>query len=370
MALLPFVLCRRLSPWLRPLRALVRHDWLREAEVDAWLAAVQPGWRLNRVFARVEGRRWVADDMLALTLRANGNWCGARPGQHVPLYLERDGVRLARSYSLTAVHADGRLEIAVRRQPGGRVSPRLVEYLAVGEVLELGQACGELHWRDEAPGVLLLAAGSGLTPLLGLLREALRRGFQAPVTLLHYVREQGQRAFVEELEALQRQYANLQVSWALTRPGAAGGLAGRFRPAHLGAVAGVEQRALFVCGPAGFVEQVRDWAQQAAVRGVVQSESFTPPRWPATTALASVRLRFAHSQSEYLGDNRRSLLEQAEAAGLRPAHGCRQGICAGCTCTLLDGAVRDLRSGALVSEASQPIRLCVSAAQGDVTLEL
>ena len=63
-------------------------------------------------------------------------------------------------------------------------------------------------------------------------------------------------------------------------------------------------------------------------------------------------------------------LEQAEAAGLRPAHGCRQGICAGCTCTLLGGAVRDLRSGQAFAEPGQPIRICVSAPLGDVQLDL
>ncbi|MBM2599786.1 2Fe-2S iron-sulfur cluster binding domain-containing protein, partial [Pseudomonas sp. BDPW] len=70
------------------------------------------------------------------------------------------------------------------------------------------------------------------------------------------------------------------------------------------------------------------------------------------------------------GDSAASLLEQAEAHGLRPAHGCRQGICASCTCVLLSGCVRDLRSGALCSEPGQPIRLCVSAAHGDLALDL
>ncbi|MGH8355829.1 MAG: 2Fe-2S iron-sulfur cluster-binding protein, partial [Pseudomonas sp.] len=86
--------------------------------------------------------------------------------------------------------------------------------------------------------------------------------------------------------------------------------------------------------------------------------------------LRPVRLRFARAQREVPGDSRRSLLEQAEAEGLRPAHGCRQGICASCTCLLLSGAVRDLRSGALLSEPNQPIRLCVSVPQGDVALDL
>ena len=101
------------------LRRLVAHGWLREAGVDAWLAAVRADWRLNRTFARVYSLRWVAADMLALRLKANRNWRGARPGQAVLVYGERNGVRLARCYSLTAVR--GRmLELAIKRQPGGR----------------------------------------------------------------------------------------------------------------------------------------------------------------------------------------------------------------------------------------------------------
>ncbi|HWV09693.1 MAG TPA: ferredoxin reductase, partial [Pseudomonas sp.] len=71
MPLIPFAWARTRLPWLRPVRALVARRWLRESEVDAVLAVLHPALRLNRVFARVEERRWVADDMLALTLRPN-----------------------------------------------------------------------------------------------------------------------------------------------------------------------------------------------------------------------------------------------------------------------------------------------------------
>lgn len=368
MALIPFSLARRLGAWLAPLRALVRRAWLRESEVDFFLARLHPVLRLNRVFARVEGRRWVAQDMLALTLRCNGNARHWRAGQHVQLHLALDGVRLARSYSLTAVHGDGRIELAVRRQPGGRLSGHLLERVEVGQVLELGQAEGELSWPEGQGDVLLLAAGSGITPLLGLLREALARGFSAPVTLLHYVRERGQRAFVDELLALARRYPNFNVRWGLSGDAPAPGeLAGRFQPEHL---AGLAPRDLLVCGPHGFVDTVRQWWQAAPRAGRLQLEAFSLPRTAPSSASQTVRLGFARSRIDGEGDTHGSLLEQAEALGLRPAHGCRQGVCAQCTCRLLSGAVRDLRSGAIQHEPDQPIRLCVSAPVGDVTLDL
>lgn len=371
MALLPFAWVRGLTHLLHPLRVLVARGWLRESDVDAALALLHPALRLNRVFARVVQRQWVAEDMLELTLRANGNWRGAKPGQHLQLYLERDGVRLSRSYSLTALQAGGRLQVAIKHQPGGRVSPYLLEHLAVGDVLELGAVYGELSWPEAPQAVLLLAAGSGITPLLGLLRAALARGFSAPVTLLHYVREQGQRAFVDELQALQAQHSNLQVRWSLTASeDEAGELMGRFTAEHLATVPQLIQRSVLTCGPAGFVSQVQQWWQTAGLPGALQAEAFTPPALNRDVSLRQVMVDFARSHQQSRVDNQRSLLEQAEDFGLKPAHGCRQGICASCTCTLLSGTVRDMRTGALFSEPGQPIRLCISAPHSDVEIDL
>ncbi|MFJ3052385.1 ferredoxin reductase [Pseudomonas nitroreducens] len=366
MPLLPFAGLRLVSPLLSPLRALVRGQWLRESDVDALLRACNRGWSLQRVFARVEARQWVADDMLELRLRPNAHWRGARPGQHLQLFVERDGVRHSRSYSLTRIAADGCLEFAVKLQPGGRISSFLLQRLCVGDVLELGQPDGDLSWPADDRGVLLLAAGSGLTPLLGLLREALARGYGGPVTLLHYVRERGQKAFVVGLEALARQYPNLELRWALSGDAALDGeLSGRFQRDH---VADLDGRHVLACGPGGFVETVRQVLGTSSRS--LQVESFSPPAWSASEPAKTVSLNFARSALQVTGDSHRNLLEQAEASGLRPVHGCRQGVCTRCTCTLVSGCVRDLRSGELFSEPGQPIRICVSAPQGDLTVDL
>ena len=361
MPLIPLSLARRLSPALQPLRRRCAGGWLREADVDLCLRLLHPALRLNRVYARVESRRWVADDMLAIQLRCNGNARGWRAGQHVQLYLQQDGVRHGRSYSLTSVAADGRIEVAIKRQPGGRLSNLLLDHLAVGQLIELGQAFGDFAWPQEPRAVLLLAAGSGITPLLGLLREALARGFSAPVTLLHQVRHRGQQAFAEELQALAARHANFQVQWAFSGEGE------RLSAERLAALPGEHVR---VCGPRGFVEQACGGWHDAGRGGSLQSESFSPLPVLADAQARAIRLSFARSQQQVSGSSNASLLEQAEAAGLRPAHGCRQGICTSCTCLLLAGTVRDLRSGALFAEPNQPIRLCVSAPHGDVEIDL
>ncbi|MHC3975544.1 flavin reductase family protein, partial [Pseudomonas aeruginosa] len=246
----------------------------------------------------------------------------------------------------------------------------LCEHLAVGQRVELQPAQGDLRWPMQAEAVCLLAAGSGLTPLLGLLREALENGYRGPVLWLHYARHPGQRAWLGELEALAARHPNLELRWSLTRGARADGcLEGHFQPRHLdGWAADLARSQALACGPAAFVEAVGE--QLGARFAGLQTESFSVPRWRSGEAPREVRLRFARSQREVSGDSAASLLEQAEAHGLRPAHGCRQGICASCTCVLLSGCVRDLRSGALCSEPGQPIRLCVSAAHGDLALDL
>lgn len=361
MALLSLSGARWLAAYLQPLRQLCANGWLREADVDLCLRQLHAALRLNRVFAQVEARRWVADDMLALQLRCNGNARDWRAGQHVQLYLEQNGVRHGRSYSLTSVATDGHIEIAIKRQPGGRLSNLLLDHLEVGEVIELGQAFGEFAWPQKHNAVLLLAAGSGITPLLGLLRDALARGFAAPVTLLHQVRHQGQQAFAAELQALSAHHANFQAQRVFSGEG------DRLSAERLAALPGDHLR---VCGPRGFVEQACGWWHDAGRGSSVQSESFSPLPMLAETEVGEVRLSFARSRQQVSGSSNASLLEQAEAAGLRPAHGCRQGICTSCTCLLLAGTVRDLRSGELFAEPGQPIRLCVSAPHGDVEIDL
>ena len=158
MALLSLALARHAARGLQPLRRLCAAGWLREADVDLCLRLLHPALRLNRVFARVEARRWVADDVLAIELRCNGNTRDWRAGQHVQLYLEQDGVRHGRSYSLASVAADGRIELAIKRQPGGRLSNVLLDHLEVGEVVELGQAFGEFAWPQEQGAVARFVA--------------------------------------------------------------------------------------------------------------------------------------------------------------------------------------------------------------------
>ena len=272
-------------------------------------------------------------------------------------------MRVGRSYSLTRVVGE-RLEIAVKRHPDGLLSPWLCEHLAVGQRVELQPAQGDLRWPMQAEAVCLLAAGSGRRPCSAL-REALENGYRGPVLWLHYVRHPGQRAWLGELEA----------GGAPPEPGVA--LEPDPRARADGCLEGISSRATWTAGQptwraakpglrAGGFRRGGGRATGARFAGL-QTESFSVPRWRSGR-------RRAKCACASPGRSGKSPATAPPACWNRPrptacARPTAASICASCTCVLLSGCVRDLRSGAC-SEPGQSIRLCVSAAHGDLALDL
>lgn len=180
-----------------------------------------------------------------------------RAGQHVTLGVEIEGRLWQRSYSPTAL---GRRELAitVKAIDGGRVSQHLVNHAQPGELFRLDAAFGEFHMPAAAP-VLLLAAGSGITPMRSLLREACQRPLAAPVDLFYWERTAAHLQFRDELQALAAAHPNLRVHLLTTREGEVP--AARIDTHDL-QVAGddtpLAQRHVLACGPDGFVAAARE----------------------------------------------------------------------------------------------------------------
>ena len=149
---------------------------------DFWARKVDPTWTWERPLARVVGHAPAAADAVTLTLRPNRHWAGARPGQHVNLGADIGGVRTTRSYSLDApVGADGRITVTVKGVDGGRMSAHLLDPARLGDVLDIGPGFGELLLPERAEGAwVFLAAGSGITPLMALLRQLAAQGMPVP----------------------------------------------------------------------------------------------------------------------------------------------------------------------------------------------
>ncbi len=341
---------------------------INEATFDFYARLIAPQWRWRRVIGKVERIEPVAGDMLAFTLKPNRNWRGFLPGQHLQVYVEIDGVRHSRSYSLTnAPQAGGRIEFAVKRVPDGVVSTWLHQQVKVGDCLEVGQAFGSTSLPTSDP-LLLIAGGSGITPVLSWLRVLMNEP-TADVVLLQYARDAATLPFQQQIKALQARMPGLRHCVVLTdAPG---------QPAALFDAAALDQwvpdaarRAAFACGPASLTQAVRAVWQQRQHRLLLQTEAFTPPPLQPATAVYPVQLHYARSQRSEPGSSGASLLQQAEGHGLKPASGCRMGICFSCVCKKESGSVHNLLTGETSSEPGEMIRLCVSQPVSDVTLDL
>ena len=188
-------------------------------------------------------------------------WPGHLPGQHVDLRLTApDGYSTQRSYSIASAPSGDRLELTVVPVPDGEVSAYLTEVIAGGDQLELrGPVGGWFVWQPgTAEPVFLVGGGSGLVPLMAMIRSREATGDESPFQLLYSVRDPASILYAQELRRRARDDKGLGVTYAFTRtaPPGSGRRAGRI-DASLLLAAGwpVDRRpAVFVCGPTGFVE--------------------------------------------------------------------------------------------------------------------
>jgi ferredoxin-NADP reductase len=198
-----------------------------------------------------------------MTLRLSSpDWHGHTPGQHVDVRLTaEDGYQAQRSYSIGSAPAEGWLDLTVEDITEGEVSPYLAEFLQPGDMLELrGPIGGYFNWTpDDGGPLLLIAGGSGVVPLMSMLRLRREVGSTVPTTLLMSSRDATDIIYRDELESLAAD-PTLRVVHTLTRghPPDWAGYTRRIDAAMLAEVAGTPEPSglAYVCGPTGLVEIV------------------------------------------------------------------------------------------------------------------
>jgi len=309
-----------------------------------------------------------------LTLRPNRAWRGFRAGQFVNVAVEIDGVRHQRCYSPACVEGRGEtLEITTKRHPEGLVSNFLVDRAEPGMVVGLSQAEGDFQLPSPRPeAILLIGGGSGITPLMAILRTLFAEGYEHPVALIYYASDADRCIYREELECLAAAHPNFRLLRSYTRDPESGELDGHFSPAHLPQSDPCFAEAeTFACGPPALLDAVRGtWANGLEQR--LHVESFVPPTFLPAGAPGEGTILFSEAGAGAgveVANSGASLLEQAEAAGLRPAFGCRMGICHTCTCRKRAGTHKNLITGEVPSAPDEELQRCVSADLGDLEVE-
>jgi ferredoxin-NADP reductase len=339
---------------------------------DFWASRLNPAWSWERPLARIVAREQASRDAVTLVLKPNRHWGGFQPGQHLNLSAEIDGSRVTRSYSLTGPpRTDGRIAITVKSIEGGKLSRYLCNQARVGEVLELGAAFGDMTLPQQLEGRwLFLAAGSGITPLMAMIRTLAAQGMPVPLHLVYWARNREELCFAAELRALSASHANFQVHFALTREAELiqGESSGRIERTLVDSLLDdAHERHIFACGPGGFVDVARSLF--ATTAPTFHAEAFTPPPRVVEDS-GTVQVTLAASGRTLTLARGQSLLTALEAEGLRPASGCRMGICNTCSCAKSSGTTRNLNSGDLASEPVSALKLCISSAVSDLVLDL
>jgi ferredoxin-NADP reductase len=337
---------------------------------DDYLQLANPLWSARELRGRVLEVHRETEDSATLVIKPGwGFRFDYQPGQYIGIGLLVDGRWRWRSYSLTSSPVTGAhtVTITVKAMPEGFLSGHLVAGVAPGTIVRLAAPEGNFVLPDPAPpSVLFVTAGSGLTPVMSMLRTLARRGQITDVVHLHSAPTETDVLFGAELAELARDRPGYRLQVRSTRS------LGRLdlsRPDALDtAVPDWRQRQTWACGPEAMLNDAeRMWAA-AGISERLHLERFALAR-AATKGRPGGTVSFLRSGRSVSADAATSLMDAGEQAGVQMPFGCRMGICQSCVVDLAAGHVRDLRNGA-EHEPGTRIQTCVSAASGDCELDI
>lgn len=333
---------------------------------DDYLKMLNPLWTARELRGEVVDVRTETEDSATVTIKPGWGFTGQyRPGQYVGIGLRVDGRWHWRSYSLTSVpQRDARhITITVKATPEGFLSSHLVNGVRPGTIVRLATPKGEFALPDPPPEkILFVSAGSGITPLIAMLRSLTGRGQTPDIVHIHSAPSEDDVIFRDELRALERDHPSYRLHLHLT------GTDGRFDFERLHEVApDWESRPTWACGPSQMLDTVEKVWQDAGLDDDLHIERFTIDRTDKGGEGGTVT--FAISDKTIEIDGATSLLEAGEKVGIQMPFGCRMGICQTCVLPLESGHVRDFRSGD-EHGAGDRINTCVSTASGDCTLKI
>jgi stearoyl-CoA 9-desaturase NADPH oxidoreductase len=335
---------------------------------DDYLEMINPLWTTKELRGKVERVDPQGSEAASVLIRPGYEWPGHKPGQYVRLGVIIDGRYHWRAYSLTSdpQPEDGLISVTPKKVPDGVVSPYLVEQIQPGEVVRLGEIEGVFTLPEPLPAkMLFISAGSGITPIMSMLRSLDRDGELGDVVHIHSASTREQIMFLPVLEELDRRNGRMRLDLRLTSE------RGRLSPADLDEeCADWREREAFCSGPEEMLDALIEHWENNGDPDRLHFERFQPKIGGAGGDGEGGEVNFLESETTTQCTGGTPILEAGEEAGLNLAYGCRIGICHTCVGTLKSGKLRDLRSGEVSEPTGQDVRICINAAEGDVELEL
>ena len=336
---------------------------------DDYLELVNPLFSTRELRGRVERVERESADAVTVLIKPGWSWPGHLPGQYLRLGIEVDGIHHWRAYSLTSdpERADGCIAITPKLVDGGKVSPFLFGRVRPGAIVRLGGVEGTFVLPEELPERLLfITAGSGITPVMSMLRRLARRGELWNVVHVHCARRAGSVIFGRELAELAIGHPGYRLERWLTAT------RGRLTPEQLAGVCpDWPGREAFLCGPAGLLESMSGhWARHADPAMLHVEHFQAPERVGEGERGAGGQITFRRSSIVASSDGEQPILQAGERAGASLPFGCRMGICHSCVGRLRSGQVRDLRTGRVHGQPGEELRTCINAPEGAIEIDL
>ena len=337
---------------------------------DDYLELINPLWSTQELRGRVERVDRETADAVTVHIKPGWEWTGHKPGQYLRVGVEVDGKHHWRAYSLTSDpdRPDGCICITPKLLESGVVSPFFVRDAQPGMIVRLGGVEGTFVLPEQPPERLLfISAGSGITPIMSMLRSLDRDGGLRDVVHLHSARTEDDIIFGSQLSRLDARHGGYRLEKRLTAE------QGRLDPEDLDELCpDWREREAFACGPGEMLDALTEhWKEAGGDPDRLHMERFQPVIGQGDGEHGEGgTVKFLKSDLEGQSDGSQPILVAGEEAGATLPFGCRMGICHTCVGKLCEGKVRDLRSGEVAGSQGEMIRTCVNAPEGPIAIEL
>jgi ferredoxin-NADP reductase len=336
---------------------------------DDYLEMINPLWSTRELRGRVQKVKRESGGAATILIKPGYRWPGHKPGQYIRIGVDIDGVRHWRAYSLTSdpYREDGLISITPKKVDAGKVSPFLVTEAVPGTIVSLSTIEGEFVLQDPPPKKLLfISAGSGITPIMSMLRHLDHYDEIGDIVILHSARAEHEVIFGAELRELVDKHRGFRLHEQHT------GEHGRIGPQDLERLCeDWRERVAYISGPSEMLDAFSEFWDQHSDCERLHMERFQPKLGlGGEDEGEGGEIVFVKSDCTAESDGSKPILVAGEDAGLELPYGCREGICHTCVGTLCSGRVRDLRNGKVYGQEGEKIRTCISAPEGPIEIDL
>ena len=344
-----------------PINSIVDSVFDKDA-ANFWLQKINSLWSFNQALGKIIDKEQIALDTVSLTIQTNNRFKKGQAGQHHPVIITNNGRCFERTYSLTQIDAQHVL-LTVKRVNDGVVSNWFIEKSQVGDIVEFGLPYGDMLLPTKTSAMVLLAAGSGITPMYSLIQSSLKKDASAKIQLMYWVKTKADIAFKAEFEILANQHKNFSFNVFYTQeqnPDL------RLNETYLAQVENLNQSTVYACGPSGFVTTAESVFKDAET---FKSEAFSLSS-VVSDDVGFINVTLTKSQKTLSIPKGQSILVGLEQQNIQPTHGCRMGICNKCACNKAQGSTKNLVNGATNHEPGNLLKICVNSAQTDLIIDL